>query len=129
MTIDDHKGDTMDRKNFLKMSADGTCGACAVVHERWAAGAAEQQSWFDKPVRWAQLVLVENDPGLFDPDFSPIAGPAMAAVTANIAWKTSGPSAVWNFPGRSPTAGQRPSPGLQSRGSNANAHGTLVSGS
>jgi hypothetical protein len=26
-------------------------------------------SWFDKPMRWAQLVLVENDPGSFDPDF------------------------------------------------------------
>ena len=25
--------------------------------------------WFDRPMRWAQLVLVENDPGQFDPDF------------------------------------------------------------
>ena len=26
-------------------------------------------SWFDRPMRWAQLTLVENDPGQFDPDF------------------------------------------------------------
>lgn len=26
-------------------------------------------SWVDKPMRWAQLTLVENDPGNFDPDF------------------------------------------------------------
>ena len=26
-------------------------------------------NWFDRPMRWAQLVLVENDPGSFDPDF------------------------------------------------------------
>jgi hypothetical protein len=26
-------------------------------------------TWFDRPMRWAQLVLVENDPGNFDPDF------------------------------------------------------------
>jgi hypothetical protein len=26
-------------------------------------------SWFDRPMRWAQLTLVENDPGSFDPDF------------------------------------------------------------
>ncbi len=25
--------------------------------------------WFDKPMRWAQLTLVENDPGQFDPQF------------------------------------------------------------
>ena len=25
--------------------------------------------WFDRPMRWAQLTLVENDPGRFDPQF------------------------------------------------------------
>lgn len=28
-----------------------------------------QEDWFDKPMRWAQLTLVENDPGNFDLDF------------------------------------------------------------
>ena len=28
-----------------------------------------EESWFNRPMRWAQLTLVENDPGSFDPDF------------------------------------------------------------
>jgi hypothetical protein len=32
-----------------------------------AAGPAP--SWIDKPMRWAQLTLAENDPGSFDPQF------------------------------------------------------------
>ncbi len=28
-----------------------------------------KESWWDFPLRWAQLTLVENDPGTFDPDF------------------------------------------------------------
>jgi hypothetical protein len=28
-----------------------------------------EETWFTKPMRWAQLTLVENDPGKFDPDF------------------------------------------------------------
>lgn len=30
---------------------------------------ATEETWFDRPMRWAQLTLVENDPGNFDPDF------------------------------------------------------------
>lgn len=26
------------------------------------------QPWFDRPMRWAQLTLVENDPGRYDPN-------------------------------------------------------------
>jgi hypothetical protein len=29
----------------------------------------ENNTWYDRPMRWAQLTLVENDPGQFDPDF------------------------------------------------------------
>ena len=59
----------MDRREFLGMSA--TAGAYAVRGTPWqtAAGAGEPEPWFDRPMRWAQLVLVENDPGRFDPDF------------------------------------------------------------
>jgi len=32
-------------------------------------GNAADESWFNRPMRWAQLTLVENDPGRFDPDF------------------------------------------------------------
>lgn len=31
--------------------------------------AAAPDDWFDRPMRWAQLVLVENDPGQYDPKF------------------------------------------------------------
>jgi len=27
------------------------------------------EPWFDRPMRWAQLTLAENDPGRFDPKF------------------------------------------------------------
>jgi hypothetical protein len=30
---------------------------------------APTPSWVDRPMRWAQLTLVEDDPGKFDPDF------------------------------------------------------------
>ena len=29
----------------------------------------DNTTWFNRPMRWAQLTLVENDPGNFDPDF------------------------------------------------------------
>ena len=29
----------------------------------------DNSAWFDKPMRWAQLTLVENDPVQYDPDF------------------------------------------------------------
>jgi hypothetical protein len=34
-----------------------------------AAAAGVETGWFDKPMRWAQLTLVENDPGKYDPKF------------------------------------------------------------
>jgi len=30
---------------------------------------APSEPWFDRPMRWAQLTLAENDPGRFDPKF------------------------------------------------------------
>lgn len=32
-------------------------------------GAPRAAAWFDRPMRWAQLTLAENDPGRFDPAF------------------------------------------------------------
>jgi hypothetical protein len=57
----------MDRREFLKSSA--AAGAYAVLGTPWAAAAQGPEPWFERPMRWAQLVLVENDPGQFDPDF------------------------------------------------------------
>src|SRR3954452_475772 len=34
-----------------------------------AGAAASSPDWVDKPMRWAQLTLVEDDPGKFDPKF------------------------------------------------------------
>jgi len=57
----------MDRRDFMKTSV--VVGAYAVLGSPWAAAKENQEPWFDRPMRWAQLVLVENDPGRFDPDF------------------------------------------------------------
>jgi len=57
----------MDRRDFIKTSV--VAGAYAVLGSPWAAAKENQKPWFDCPMRWAQLVLVENDPGRFDPDF------------------------------------------------------------
>lgn len=37
--------------------------------ERPAMPGDELTGWFDQPMRWVQLTLVENDPGQFDPQF------------------------------------------------------------
>jgi hypothetical protein len=57
----------MDRRDFMKTSV--VAGAYAVLGSPWAEAEESQEPWFDRPMRWAQLVLVENDPGRFDPDF------------------------------------------------------------
>jgi hypothetical protein len=66
----------MNRRSFLK--AAGVAGA-TIALGRWplsrlnAAGGsavtAATPSWVDKPMRWAQLTLVEDDPGKFDLPF------------------------------------------------------------
>src|SRR5262249_7291683 len=62
--------DDLSRRVFLK-----TCsmsGALVALADG-AAGAAAPPSatpgWVDRPMRWAQLTLVEDDPGKFDLDF------------------------------------------------------------
>ncbi|MFC2124140.1 alpha-amylase family protein [Bacteroidota bacterium] len=61
----------MERRNFVKTSVMG--GAYAIIASQPISAAAKpfgtDNTWFDRPMRWAQLVLVENDPGTFDPDF------------------------------------------------------------
>ncbi|HXQ81430.1 MAG TPA: beta-galactosidase trimerization domain-containing protein [Opitutaceae bacterium] len=63
------------RRNFLKASA--VAGAAMTLGNLAARPAAAAEtpapppspSWADKPMRWAQLTLVENDPGSFDAPF------------------------------------------------------------
>jgi hypothetical protein len=63
----------ISRRVFLETTT--AAGGLATVGWRPAAGArlvqqtATAAGWFDEPMRWVQLTLVENDPGRFDPDF------------------------------------------------------------
>jgi hypothetical protein len=66
----------LTRRNFLKTSALAgaavTLGKIAmspVNAEESPPAAPPSPSWVGKPMRWAQLTLVEDDPGKFDPQF------------------------------------------------------------
>src|SRR5471032_1981567 len=67
----------LTRRQFLKTtSAAGAAVALAQFTPRQLFSAdptnalpAATPSWVDKPMRWAQLTLVEDDPGKFDPQF------------------------------------------------------------
>ncbi len=60
----------MERRKFIK-SGVAIAGVYSVVNPSVIAGIGitADETWFDRPMRWAQLTLVENDPGNFDPDF------------------------------------------------------------
>jgi hypothetical protein len=51
----------MKRREFLQYTA--IAAASPLLAE------PASQPWFDKPMRWAQLTLAENDPGRYDPAF------------------------------------------------------------
>lgn len=55
------------RREFLQ--ASGLSAAAFAATGGMAAGASNDEGWFDRPMRWAQLTLVENDPGQYDPKF------------------------------------------------------------
>src|SRR5262245_17257984 len=50
------------RRDFI---GGAVAGAVLAPHARHADG-AEDPGWFERPMRWAQLTLVENDPGSAD---------------------------------------------------------------
>jgi hypothetical protein len=60
----------MDRRNFIR-SASIIGGTVTIANKSLFAGyhSQDQDTWFERPMRWAQLTLVENDPGNYDPDF------------------------------------------------------------
>ena len=66
----------VNRRGFLQ-TAGAVSVSAALGRMPWlTVGAAEPSapavtapSWVDKPMRWAQLTLVEDDPGKFDPQF------------------------------------------------------------
>jgi Hypothetical glycosyl hydrolase 6/Beta-galactosidase trimerisation domain len=61
----------LSRRTFLKTC--GVTGALVALAEELPAAnpppLAAAPSWVDRPMRWAQLTLVEDDPGKFDPSF------------------------------------------------------------
>ena len=66
--------DALSRRDFLQAGAGAfaslgfTTSSDQAQPPRPLAPAADT-GWFDRPMRWVQLTLVENDPGRFDPQF------------------------------------------------------------
>ncbi len=68
---------SLSRRGFLQLTTiAGTFGTLGppFIPGRDTVEAAVQppavgMGWFDKPMRWVQLTLVENDPGRFEPQF------------------------------------------------------------
>jgi hypothetical protein len=63
----------LSRREFLEKTAVAgavaTLGKFALPVLGQTAAVAPSPSWIDKPMRWAQLTLVEDDPGKFDIGF------------------------------------------------------------
>lgn len=59
----------MDRRDFVRTTA--LAGAWTIGQPSFSGRFVilPDEEWFSRPMRWAQLTLVENDPGNFDPDF------------------------------------------------------------
>lgn len=63
---------TTTRRQFLRSSAlavAGASGGAFDLRRAFAADSSVTPDWVDKPMRWAQLTLVEDDPGKFNPQF------------------------------------------------------------
>ena len=64
--MSDEQGAAVSRRGFL----GGATLAAALASGAAPASAQQKQSdWFDKPMRWAQVAFVENDPGQYDMGF------------------------------------------------------------
>jgi hypothetical protein len=63
----------VSRRDFLQVAAGAVAWVSAPpVLSPWLDADSAQgvePGWFDGPMRWVQLTLVENDPGRFDPKF------------------------------------------------------------
>jgi hypothetical protein len=55
------------RREFLRQSA--ALLSTAALPGLMPGADATSGSWYDRPMRWAQLTLVEDDPGKYDPQF------------------------------------------------------------
>ena len=59
----------MKRRNFIKTTGIGSTLAMAGTSAFANSILPGSDTWYNRPMRWAQLTLVENDPGKLDPDF------------------------------------------------------------
>ena len=57
-----------NRREFLRNAALASC-LFDIAGDQSVSAAPETEPWFDRPMRWAQLTLVEDDPGKYDPSF------------------------------------------------------------
>jgi hypothetical protein len=55
------------RRDFIQASA--AAATSAMLSRPSDAATRTPPNWYDRPMRWAQLTLVEDDPGKFDPAF------------------------------------------------------------
>src|SRR6266849_5013658 len=64
---------SLSRREFLHTTAlVGSLAALENLGEAragWAEPNIKSEGWFDRPMRWAQLTLVEDDPGKYDLSF------------------------------------------------------------
>lgn len=56
----------VNRREFLQTVASGALLSSASRGDEGGAEVQEQRGWYDRPMRWAQLAFVENDPGNYD---------------------------------------------------------------
>jgi hypothetical protein len=56
----------MERREFLQTTS---AAAISLATQKLEGAPDTSEGWFDRPMRWAQLTLVENDPGHYDPKF------------------------------------------------------------
>jgi len=59
----------VNRRDFLQSFAIGTVLATRSPGSFGAATGSDLAGWYDRPMRWAQLAFVEDDPGNYDPAF------------------------------------------------------------
>jgi hypothetical protein len=59
----------IDRRNFLGASLVGAGLAADVAAQSTAENSATPGEWYERAMRWVQIILVENDPGRYDLNF------------------------------------------------------------
>src|SRR4051794_23114918 len=57
---------SLNRRDFLRTAAMAGSATPAMLAQ---TAAPTSDAWFDRPMRWAQLTLVEDDPGKYDLPF------------------------------------------------------------